>query len=498
MLILRKRGKMKKKWFVIIVLFVALINHIVRADQQGVFAELDVKIAGQLAQEQWNTASVTFVRVLWQDYINAHLNTKESNVVQSIKGKLPDVTNPDVYIGNFRTILNKQEKFLKISKSDTGRFFIELEGHRVPALFKNGCVIFTTGDIVNSDIPSLADKPYCKLEMYIVLCKGGRFYLTLLDAPANEWLEITKTESSYDNSLFNSSEIHNQMKEEFTQGISALKPTVDNFQEKDFSNYELHSVIRNLIEQIDEPEMLSFLKQRGISLTPEKVLTSENLVAYLQYKNLGTQAAYAWLDLTKGDPEFVKAVIDWQAIQKERGSEFVPTYYLLLKAKLVSQKDKDVWLNIFEHTFTSLDNNENKLIMLFCLMMKLGKELKDIEPSPNERFAFLVEELGKQNDISKPYSQALLFTLFGADFFSRHFTEASKWAKDLLPRSTGLFFSFITQIFSRDIDAASATVSEIEKEMPDDKEKLVFFRDTLRELKEMGYKNDPNNITLIE
>jgi hypothetical protein len=476
-----------------------VINHITWAEQkQEAFSELDTKIASQLAKGQWNTASITFVHVLWQDYINAHLNTDGDTVVNSIKGKLPDVTNPDVYIGNYRAIFNGQEKFLKISKSDAGRFFVELEGHRIPAVLKNGCVIFTTGDIVNSEIPSLADKPYCKLEMYIVLSTGGRFYLTLLDAPANEWLEIVKTEASYDNSSINTSKFNNQMKKELTQGITSLKSIVDNFQEKDFRNYELHSVIRDLIEQIDEPEMINFLKQRGIPLIPEKILTSENLIAYLQYKNLGTQAAYAWLDLTKGNPEFVKAATDWQIIQKERGYEFVPTYYLLLKAKLVTQKDKDVWLNIFEHTFTSLDNNEYKYLLLFSLMMKLGEELKDIEPSPAERFAFLTEELKKQDDISKPYSQALLLTLFGAEFFSRHFTEASKLAKDLLPRSTGLFFSFITQIFSRDIDAAAATLSEIEKETPDDKEKIDLYRETLRELKEMEYKKDPNNAPQIE
>ncbi len=484
---------MKKRWFVLIMFFITLTNHVTQADMQGIFAELETRINSQLAQEHWDTASVTFVHSLWQDYINAFLNAETDDAVKSIKGKLPDVTNSGNYTGNYITILNGKERSLEISRSDAGRFFVELDGHQIPAILKNGCVIFTTGNVVNSEIPTLANKPYCRLELYIVLCTRGRFYLTLLDAPSEEWLEITKTESSSDDSSFNSSKFNNQIKEKFTQGITSLKTIVDNFQEKDFRNYELHSVILKLIEQIDEPEMLIFLEKQGIPLTPEKIITSENLIAYLQYKNLGTQAAHAWLDLTKGNPVFVKAVIDWQAIQKERGYEFVPTYYLLLKAKLETQKDKEVWSEIFKHTFTSLDNNEHKALMLFNLLMKLGEELKDIEPSPAERFAFLSEELKKQSDISNPYSQELLLTLFGTEYFSRNFIEASKWAKDLLPRSTGLFFSFTTQIFARDIDAAAATLSEIEKETPGDKKEIDFCREILRDLIEMEHKKDTNN-----
>ena len=84
---------------------------------------------------------------------------------------------------------------------------------------------------------------------------------------------------------------------------SIVVDTVDRYRNHEFRQYKMFGVFQGLVDQIDNEEMLKFLHDRGVPLVPEKLLTSNNVIAYLQHKNLGTPAAYAWLDLTKGNPD---------------------------------------------------------------------------------------------------------------------------------------------------------------------------------------------------
>jgi hypothetical protein len=274
------------------------------------------------------------------------------------------------------------------------------------------------------------------------------------------------------------------------QHIESFKSVVVAFWDRDFPSYEMHKMIRGLIDQIDNDEMLAFLQKRGVPPTPQDMVTSQNLIAYWQYKKLGTPAAYAWLDLLKGNPNFVRAVLDWNAIRQERGFEFIPMYYLLFHAKLETKRDREIWADLFKTTFKTLTerDTDKKILMVFSALMRILGDLKEIEPPLVERFAFLAEELKKQQDLSQRYPQALLFALWEVNFAAHRFPEAAAHAGHLLPPTTGLYLSFISQVLAKDLEAATAIFSELEKADPENMKMLDGCRQMLRELKEMKHK----------
>ncbi len=148
---------------------------------QDVFSELDGKIAGHLAREKWHYASRTFVRIVWEDYKRAHLELPKD----------VDVVTYDGYVGSFRRA-DKNKDFITISKSESGRYFVALEGHRIPAVARKKRVIFTTGDVVYSSIPTFANKPYCTLEIFIVRRVDGKYFLARPRMPRDRWVGLSR------------------------------------------------------------------------------------------------------------------------------------------------------------------------------------------------------------------------------------------------------------------------------------------------------------------
>lgn len=244
----------------------------------------------------------------------------------------------------------------------------------------------------------------------------------------------------------------------------SLKQVFVNFWDTEFRNYHQHDTVRGLIGQIDDQEMLTFLSVKGIKIDPSSLVTSDNLIAYLRYKHLGTEATYAWIDLLKGNPDFIHAVLDWQVIQKDYGFEFVPTYYLLFKAKLTTKKDREAWSDIFKFTFDGLQeqDEDKKKLLLVCLMPRIWGDLGSIEPPTSDRFAFLAEELNAQEEVSSPYAQALVFNLYGANFISHQYKQAADFGKMFAPIKIALDFRFIAQTAGNDLPAAKATLLKME------------------------------------
>ena len=251
-------------------------------------------------------------------------------------------------------------------------------------------------------------------------------------------------------------------------------------------------MIQGLIDRIDNVEMLAFLKRRGVELSPESILTSNNLIAYLQYRNLGTQAAYAWLDLTKGDPDFIKAVLDWQAIRKERGFEFTPAYHLLFQATLVTKRDAEVWADLFKATFTTLgeQDQDRKVLMLVCLLYR-WRDLKEVDPPLAERMAFLAEEL-QHEALTPSYRQLLHLALYQANFLAKDFVEAATWAEDIEPPTAGLALTFTAQILAKDLDTAQATVAQVATLTPENQKRLAWCHDVIRRVRRIEQSADWN------
>jgi len=315
------------------------------------------------------------------------------------------------------------------------------------------------------------------------------------DPPAVTWTELSKDDPAPPDPSMSASAFGRWEAELLGQSFDAFESntvdTCDHYQNHEFRQYEMFGVIRNLIDQIDEEELRSFLTERGVRLVPEEVLTSANLIAYLQHKNLGTPAAHAWLDLTKGDPDFARAVQDWQIMRQERGLEFAPTFVLLVNAKLTTKGDGEVWADIFKTAFATLSaqDGDEKTVMLLGLLYRLPRDLKTIDPPAAERIAFLAEEL-KTQEAPKPYRQMILLALYEASFLAKQYAEAATWAGGLEPRIAGLSLAFIAQVLAKDPDAAAATFAKIEKVAPEDEKTLDRCRQILSRLREMKQKQE--------
>lgn len=164
------------------------------ANDRDALSELDAKIAKGLSSDQWSDASKAFAGALWRDYKNAYMNAPQDDTTKSIFGRMPDVQNPDEYPGTYVRGKNGNRVFMSIGKAEDGRFFVDIERHRIPAVYRNRSIIFTTGDIVYSRIPMFGAKPYCTLEMFMVLRVKGKTYFASPGTPPEKWMELSETD----------------------------------------------------------------------------------------------------------------------------------------------------------------------------------------------------------------------------------------------------------------------------------------------------------------
>ena len=186
------------KRMVCLAITIGLVMTALAADKQDPLAELDGKITKSLTSDKWNYASKTFVRVLWEDYRKAHLNAPMETSTGSISGKMPDVKQYEDYIGAFGRGADADHPFLEIARDEAGRFGVKLEGHTIPAVQRNKTVVFTTGDVVYSSMPTLSEKPYCTLEIYMVIRTGGKFFFGSPTMPPDKWMPLSKLKMKQD------------------------------------------------------------------------------------------------------------------------------------------------------------------------------------------------------------------------------------------------------------------------------------------------------------
>jgi hypothetical protein len=446
--------------------------------------ELQDRIAAQLADEKWNEAGKAFVRALVQDYSSAHLSSDANGVAACSLSRSPDVASLDEYVGSYSLAWGSQNRSLRVTKSEVGRFFVDLDGRHIPAVARNRTIVFTTGDVVCSDVATVGAKPYCTLEMFTVLRTGGRFYLAALATHPETWIEM-KAQSAAASATGSNLAIGNQLQQIQEQYAASFKSVTAAFWEKDFPDYALNKTIRDLTAKIHNADMVAFLKARGIQVSPAQTLAPANLVAYLRSKKLGTEAVYAWLDLLKGNPDFQTATQDLETIQKERGFEPVPAYCLLSSAKLASSQDAEAWFGQFKAAFTQLSGRDSdmKVLVLFCLVTRIPGDLKDVEPPVADRLAFLTSELRKP-DTSTLYRQGLVLALFEASLTSQRLREAAAWAEELSPPATGLLLAFLCRTMGKELDAATSTLSRLEKVNPQDGEMLTACRAIVHQLQQ--------------
>jgi hypothetical protein len=178
----------------IIMVAVLMAGVVSAADDRSALSELDAKIAKGMSSDTWNEASKAFVGALWRDYRNAHLTVGQDKTTRDVFGKMPDVQNPDDYQGCYTRGKNANRPFLSVSRAEGGRLFVDLEGHHIPAVYRNKSIIFTTGDLVYSQIPMFGAKPYCTLEMFMVLRTEGKFYCASPGTRPEKWVELSRSD----------------------------------------------------------------------------------------------------------------------------------------------------------------------------------------------------------------------------------------------------------------------------------------------------------------
>ena len=163
-------------------------------DNAGKFRKLDDKINRDLKSNKWNYASKTFIRVLWDDYKQAHENTKPERSAVKIHGKTPDIKDYNQYVGVYIRDKEKTDKvFLEIKKSDKGTFFVELAGFSYPAVATGNSIVFSTGTIVSSPtIPQFTANEYCMLKIFMITRVDEKYFFLSVEDPPGEWLEIFK------------------------------------------------------------------------------------------------------------------------------------------------------------------------------------------------------------------------------------------------------------------------------------------------------------------
>lgn len=160
-----------------------------RNDQQGALEKLEKKIQKNLRKGKWNDNSVAFLKALWSDYKNAHLNGESNPGVRySIFGRVPDIKRYETYVGKYR---RDGRPYVEIVEID-GRFFVLADNHKTPAVPENGSIVFTTGDVVYSTLPKLAGQPYADLEMYRIARFDGKYQASGLREDPSDWVSLDR------------------------------------------------------------------------------------------------------------------------------------------------------------------------------------------------------------------------------------------------------------------------------------------------------------------
>ena len=153
---------------------------------------VDREITQKLAHDKWDDASKAFVRALWEDFQEAHLGKPEGTSTRGIFGKMPDVEKYDDYLGAFGRGANATRPFVEITRDEDGRFFVKLERQTLPAVRRNKIIVFTTGDVIYSSMPTFGDKPYCTLEMFMIIRTDGKFFFAGPSTTPDQWAPLSK------------------------------------------------------------------------------------------------------------------------------------------------------------------------------------------------------------------------------------------------------------------------------------------------------------------
>jgi hypothetical protein len=164
--------------------------------EEELFSHIDKNIMTKLpTTDKWNAASKSYVQAVWLDFKSCHLNPSHETRFSSIFGKIADTKDYNAYVGTYSIhypIQSKSSKQpLKIYKKGS-RFFVEMQGLKLPAIARNRCIFFTSGQVVFSDLPRMGSGAHCRLVINMVMYSEGKYYLSEVSMPSSAWDTIGK------------------------------------------------------------------------------------------------------------------------------------------------------------------------------------------------------------------------------------------------------------------------------------------------------------------
>jgi len=175
-------------------LLVVLAALTAAAEPQDALKELEGKVAKSLARATFSDPSRRFVMALWEEYRQAFVSNKRPQAYRGQADVRPDVASYDDYLGRYAAKgRSSKQPAVEVITDGARRLVVKLEGHTIPAVAWNKCILFTTGDVVYSRTPALGAKPHATLEYYVLRRVKGRYSLSSPDAPASQALPLEKT-----------------------------------------------------------------------------------------------------------------------------------------------------------------------------------------------------------------------------------------------------------------------------------------------------------------
>jgi hypothetical protein len=155
------------------------------------FAKIDKKVNTNIDRKDWSPASREFVKALWAEYRQAHLKN-EQKMSYSGRGKLmPTIQSYNQYLGRY-TMKGERGAFLEVINDEQGRYFVQLEGHRIPAVAWNKMILFTTGDVVNSKLPDLGSNVHATLEFFVLARSSDDYFFSAPGEPLDAGRKLVK------------------------------------------------------------------------------------------------------------------------------------------------------------------------------------------------------------------------------------------------------------------------------------------------------------------
>jgi hypothetical protein len=141
--------------------------------------ELDARIAERLERDQFSQASRQLIKTFWQEYREAFLKNERKMDGSWPRDAEPDIKSYDEYLGFYASEAPQRRGLsLEVATDARGRFLVKLEGHELPSVPCNRGILFTSGDFVYSDLPTLGQKPHATLELMLLVRIGGKYALT--------------------------------------------------------------------------------------------------------------------------------------------------------------------------------------------------------------------------------------------------------------------------------------------------------------------------------